>query len=52
MRRPTDPPLIDPRVAKSCFELCKQEEATPEATVPITDNWLTHADMGRNGMLE
>ena len=39
MRMPTDPPLVDPKVEMQLGQ-CEVEDATPEATIPMTDNQL------------
>ena len=37
-KMPADPPLVDPKGKKSLGP-CEEEDATPEATNLMTDNW-------------
>ena len=41
MRMPIDPPLADPKVEMMLGQ-CKEEDATQEATIPMTCNWPQH----------
>ena len=41
LRMPIDPPLVDP-IVEMLLGQCEEEDATPEATIPMTDNWLPH----------
>ena len=46
MRIPTGPSLVDHKV-KMLLGQCEKQDATPEATRPMTDNQL-YTEMGRN----
>ena len=41
MRMPTDQPVVDLKVEMLCGQ-CKEKDATPEATITMTDNQPPH----------